>query len=163
MKKQIEMKQNNMIANFVKTDDILKDARKIIESSRETAYRAVNIALVQRNWLLGCRIASEELQGEKRAEYGMEVIKKLSKELTKEYGKGFDYSSLYKFVRFYKAFPEILDSLSSKSMQLLSWTHYRTLLQVEDKKARDWYAKEAFAQTWGVRTLQRNISSQYYY
>ena len=96
-------------------------------------------------------------------EYGTEVIKKLSKELTKDYGKGFDYSSLYKFVRFYKAFPDILDSTSPKSAQLLSWTHYRALLQVEDEKARAWYAKEAAAQTWSVRTLQRNISSQYYY
>ena len=73
------------------------------------------------------------------------------------------YSSLYKFVRFYKAFPDILDSPSPKSAQLLSWTHYRILLQVEDEKARAWYAREATTQTWSVRTLQRNISSQYYY
>ena len=123
--------QNSVMANFVKTDDILKDMCGIIESSQKAAYQAVNTALVQRNWLLGYRIASEELQGEKRAGYGTEVIKKLSKELTKDYGKGFDYSSLYKFVRFYKAFPDILDSLSPKSAPLLSWTHYRVLLQVE--------------------------------
>lgn len=48
-------------------------------------------------------------------------------------------------------------------MQLLSWTHYRVLLQVNDKTARDWYEKEALEQTWSVRTLQRNISTQYYY
>lgn len=125
--------QNSIMANYVKTDDIFKDMCGIIESSRKVAYQAVNTALVQRNWLLGYRIASEELQGEKRAEYGTEVIKKLSQELTKDYGKGFDYSSLYKFVRFYKAFPDILDSASPKSTQLLSWTHYRALLQVEDE------------------------------
>ncbi len=45
----------------------------------------------------------------------------------------------------------------------MSWTHYRILLQVEDIKARSWYEKEALQQTWSVRTLQRNISSQYYY
>ena len=118
---------------------------------------------MQRNWLLGYRIASEEMHGEERAEYGSELIKNLSKKLTKSYGKGFDYSSLYKFVRFYKEFPEILDSASPKSLPLLSWTHYRILLQVNDKEARDWYAKEAIEQTWSVRTLQRNISSQYYY
>ncbi len=125
-------------------------------------YIAVNTTLVQRNWLLGYRIASEELHGEKRAGYGTEAIKKLSKELTRDYGKGFDYSSLYKFVRFYKLFPEILDSSSPKSVPLLSWTHYRVLLQVDDEKARDWYAKEAATQTWSVKTLQRNVSSQYY-
>ena len=82
------------------------------------------------------------MQGNERAEYGTELIKKLSKELTQNYGKGFDYSSLYKFIRFYKEFPEILDSVNPKSLSMLSWTHYRVLLQVEDKKARDWYQKE---------------------
>lgn len=60
-------------------------------------------------------------------------------------------------------FPEIFRSLSGKSKIYLSWAHYRTLLQVNDKEARDWYEKEAIEQTWSVRTLQRNISSQYYY
>ena len=154
---------NNNMINFVKTDDILTDMRGIIDSAQKAAFQAVNIALVQRNWLIGYRIAEEELNGEKRAEYGTEVIKKLAKELTAEYGKGFDYSTLYKFVRFYKAFPAILDSASPKSFPTLSWTHYRVLLQVEDEKARDWYAKEAAKEAWSVRTLQRNISSQYYY
>lgn len=82
--------QNNLMGNFVKTDDILNDMCKIIESSQKAAYTAVNIALVQRNWLLGYRIASEELKGNERAEYGMELIKRLSNKLTKNYGKGFD-------------------------------------------------------------------------
>ena len=161
--KLLNIGQNGIMSNYVKSDDILKDMCGIIESSRNAAYQAVNTALVQRNWLIGLRIASEELQGEKRAEYGSEVIKKLSNALTKDYGKGFDYSSLYKYVRFYKAFPNILDSSRPKSAHLLSWTHYRTLLQVEDETARNWYAKEAAEQTWSVQTLQRNISSQYYY
>ena len=62
-----------------------------------------------------------------------------------------------------KAKHQILNTLCSKSKELLSWSHYRTLLQVLDKEAREWYEKEAIGQTWSVRTLQRNISSQYYY
>ena len=155
--------QNNIMDNFVKTDDILKDMCGIIESSQKAAYQAVNIALVQRNWLLGYRIASEEMQGKDRAEYGAEIIKKLAKELTVEYGKGFTKSNLYSFYSFYKTYPEIFQTLSGKSVGLLSWSHYATLLQVKDKEARDWYEKEAAEQTWSVRTLQRNISSQYYY
>ncbi len=154
---------DNMPDGFVRTDDVIKDMCGIIESSRKAAYKAVNAALVQRNWLLGYRIASEELQGKVRAEYGDELVKKISVHLTKAYGRGFDYSSLYKYVRFYREFPKILDSLSPKSQSQLSWTHYRTLLQVNDKAARDWYEKEAIEQTWSIRTLQRNISSQYYY
>ena len=161
--KFLNIGQNSVMANFVKTNDILKDMCGIIESSREVAYRAVNTTLVQRNWLIGYRIAEEELQGEGRAEYGAEIIKRLAKELTAEYGKGFTKTNLYHVYSFYKAYPEIFHTPSGKFNVLLSWSHYRTLLQVNDKAARDWYEKEAIEQTWGVRTLQRNISSQYYY
>ena len=158
------MKQElNLLDGYTPTNDLLNDAKQIIEVSQKAAYRAVNLALVQRNWLLGYRIAQEELKGEERSEYGKGIIKKLADELTAFYGRGFDFGSLYKYCRFYKLYPEILDSVSPKSGTLLSWTHYRVLLQVEDKTARDWYTKEAANQTWSVRTLQRNISSQYYY
>lgn len=142
---------------------LLQDAQQIVEQARQHAYAAVNAALVRRNYLLGKRIREEEMKGEARAEYGAKVIKRLSADLTSLYGQGFDYSSLYKYARFYEYFPEILDSLSTKSFGLLSWTHYRVLLQVANAEARTWYAKEAFSQTWSVRTLQRNVSSQYYF
>ena len=154
---------NSMIIKYQNTDNVLEDVCSIIESARDYAYKSVNIALVERNWLIGYRIAEEELKGNDRADYGLEIIKKLSKELTKQYGKGYDSRNLYYFLNFYKLFPNILNALSSKSNTMLSWTHYRTLLQVFDKKARDWYAKEALEQTWSTRTLQRNIDTQYYY
>jgi len=153
--------QNGIMANYKKTDDILKDMCGIIESSQRAAYQAVNTALVQRNWLIGYRISEEELQGEDRAEYGATVIERLARELTATYGKGFTKTNLYHFYSFYKMYPEIFHSASGKL--ILSWTHYRILLQVNDKAARDWYEKETLEQTWSVRTLQRNISSQYYY
>lgn len=156
MKHDIEMYE---ISN---TDDIFKDAQNIVEQTRNYAYQAVNIAMIQRNWLLGKRIADEELQGENRAEYGKEVINRLANHLTNLYGKGFSKSNLYQFVQFYKYFPEIFHSLSGKSFTL-SWTHYRTLLRVTDKKAREWYLQESEDEMWSVRTLDRNIASQYYY
>ena len=155
--------QNSIMGNFIKTDDILKDMCGIIESSQKAAYQTVNTLLVQRNWMIGYRIAEEELGGQERSEYGLQVIKNLSKELTSRYGKGYDRGTLYRCLKFYKMFPEIVASLGQQSGAILSWTHYRVLLQVEDKTARDWYEKEAVEQTWSVRTLQRNISSQYYY
>ena len=159
----VNIGQNSIMSSYVKSDDIVKDMCGIIESSQKAAYQAVNTALVQRNWLIGYRIAEEELQGEVRSEYGLQVIKRLSQELTERYGKGYDRSNLYHCLRFYKMFPEIVDAASRQFENLLSWTHYRTLLQVEDGTARAWYAKEAAKQTWSVKTLQRNISSQYYY
>jgi len=173
--------------SYVKSADLLHDAQQIIETAQSFAYRAVNVAMVQRNWLLGKRIAEEELQGKERAEYGAEIIKNLSSELTQIYGNGFTKTNLYTFTEFYKAFPDIfhavsgkfndenfhavsgkfndenLDTSRLKSFSLLTWTHYRTLLQVKETEARYWYMREAAEQTWSVRTLQRNISSQYYF
>ena len=149
------------VIQYVNSNDLLSDAKVIIESAQKTAFAAVNVALVNRNWLLGKRIAEEELKGEGRAEYGAEIIKNLAKNLTKTYGKGFTQRNLYNCEKFYEMYPEILQSLTAKS--ILSWTHYTVLMQVSDPVARQWYEKEALGEMWSVRTLQRNIDSQYYY
>ena len=146
---------------FTHSGELLADARAIIDAARHAAQQSVNVYLVARNWLLGRRIAEEELGGAERAGYGQKIVRQLAQDLTREYGKGFDFGSLYKFVRFYREFPDILDSASPQS-RLLSWTHYRVLLQVDDAKARAWYEREAAQEMWSVRTLQRNVSSQYY-
>ena len=104
--------QNSFMDNFVKTDDILND------------MCGVNIALVQRNWLIGYRIAEEELGGDERSEYGVEVINEISKELTKRYGKGYDRSNLYHCLKFYKTFPRIVDTVCRQSGTLLSYASY---------------------------------------
>lgn len=143
------------------SSSVLSDIQQIVETARSNAYTAVNVALVQRNWLIGKRIAEEELKGENRAEYGEEIIKSLSRSLTGIYGKGFTKSNLYQFVQFYKFFPNIFHTVCGKS-SLLPWSHYRSMLRVTNEKARNWYLKEASEQQWSVRTLDRNISSQYY-
>ncbi len=163
----------NELIKYQITDDLVGDASSIIESAQKMAFRSVNVVLVLRNWLLGKRIHDEELKGADRAEYGKEIVKKLSESLSAKYGKGFNNRSVYKFQQFYKYFPDILRSVTANSgeneivpsatAQLLTWTHYERLLQVNDKEARDWYAKEAYEQTWSVRTLRRNIDTQYYY
>lgn len=119
---------NCVSIQFQKTDDIVQDMGGIIDSSQNMAHQLVNLALVQRNWLIGYRIAEEELDGKDRADYGAQVMKKLSQELGEIYGKGFTKTNLYSFYSFYKKFPEIFHSLSGKSYPILSWTHYRVLL-----------------------------------
>ena len=103
------------------------------------------------------------MKGESRAEYGLKVIKYLSDVLSKQYGRGFDRTNLYRFLKFYYYFPEIVDTTCQQSQNLLSWSHYRVLLSVDDSKARIWYEREAKQQKWSVRTLQRNVETQYYY
>ena len=153
----------NELLKYVRTGSVFEDACNIIETAQRVAYSAVDLTLVHRNWLLGKRIADEELNGESRAEYGAEVIKKLSEDLNVQYGKGYTKTNLYNFYSFYKMYPEIFHSESGKSNVKLSWTHYRVLLQVKDEIAREWYENEALRETWSVKALQRNISSQYYY
>lgn len=138
-------------------------ASTIIEDARVRAYRQVNENLVRRNWELGQIIAEEELNGQDRAQYGASVIKELSKRLTATYGKGFTKTNLYSYVNFYNMFPQIFHTMCGKSATLLSWSHYRTLLQELNDEARQWYEAETASQNWNVRTLQRNISSQYYH
>ena len=144
-------------------DALYSRASSVIEQARESAYRQVNEALVKRNWELGKLIAEEELNGQDRAIYGASVIKGLSKRLTATYGKGFTKTNLYCFTNFYQMFPKIFHTLCGKSPNLLSWSHYRTLIQELNSDARAWYEQEAMKQNWGVRTLQRNVSSQYYH
>ena len=106
---------SNIVVGYQETADLLQDAILIIDTTRDVAYRAVNSAMVQRNWLLGHRIDVEILGGEERANYGENVIKNLSYNLTDRYGKGFEASNLYKFLQFYRLFPEILDAVRLKS------------------------------------------------
>ena len=140
MNDALKIENNDIMNKFQKTENILNDVQNIIEVSQKEAYRAVNTILSQRNWLIGYRIAEEELLGEDRAEYGANIIKKLSKELTEKYGKGFTKTNLYSFYSFYKYFPDIFHTPCGKSSIRLSWSHYRTLLQVKDSTARNWYA-----------------------
>ena len=141
------------------TDDYENDIRNIIKMSQLSAYRAVNVVLLKRNWLIGKRIYDEELKG-KRAGYGSKIISSLSVLLSKEFGKGFSKTNLYSFYVFYKLYPNIFQTNSGK---FLTWSHYSVLVTVFDSKARDWYEKEAFNQGWNYKTLKRNVESQYYY
>ena len=148
---------------YTETNDVVADAISIIDAARRVAYRANNVVLVRRNWLIGKRIATEELLGRERSDnYGHEVIESLAKRLTKERGRGFGKSSLYLYLRFYDWYPEIFQNESGKSFPRLSWSHYASLLRVYDPEARQWYEREAMSQAWNALTLDRNISTQYY-
>lgn len=144
---------------IVEAGDLKRDVSEIIESAKRRAMCSINVALVQRNYLIGKRI-EEEILSSRSEDYGKEIIKNLSEFLTKKYGGGFDRASLYFYLRFYRFFPNIFDSVSRQSF--LSWTHYRSLITVDSDVARTYYEKEALACGWSVRDLQRAIHSQYY-
>ena len=170
---------------------LVNDLKTIVSKARSKAFAAVNYSLVERNWRIGKRIVEEEQNGEARAEYGKHIIEVASAALTEEFGKGFSETNLINFKKFFLLFKELeihqtvseefkkqkhqtlSDELSSHfqkgqtppaqfELRLLPWSHYERLIRVEDKKAREWYAKEAFNEGWSYRTLNRNINTLYY-
>lgn len=170
---------------------LVNDLRSIVSKARSKAFAAVNYSLVERNWKIGQRIVEQEQNGASRAEYGKHVIEIASAALTEEFGKGFSETNIMNFKKFYLKFKELTipqtvseefkkqkhQTLSDEfslppqkgqtqsaqfELRLLPWSHYERLIRVEDKKAREWYAKEAFEQGWSFRTLNRNINTLYY-
>ena len=142
------------------TENYVADIRSILQKAREYTYRTVNSVMVQAYWLIGERIVRQEQNGKERAEYGKQLIKTLSVELTTDFGSGFSAANLRNMRQFYRSFPdfEICYTLCSE----LSWSHNRLIMRVDDSKARMFYLKEAIEGHWSTRQLERNIQTFYY-
>lgn len=161
----------------------VSDLKSIAGETRRQAYRAADRILVVRNWLIGWRIVEQEQKGKERAGYGKRVLELASQSLTEEYGKGFGLTSVKNMRSFYIKFRNLqirqalLDEFNITQLPIrqplpdesvipfypnVSWLHYERLMRVEDEVARMWYLKETARTQWDYRTLQRNISSQYY-
>ncbi|MFM8850969.1 MAG: YhcG family protein [Cytophagales bacterium] len=128
-----------------------------MDNARGTAYRAVNFAMVHAYWKIGRLIFEEEQRGKRRAEYGTSLLKQISRNLSLEYGKGFDESNLRHMRNFFSSFP-IQDAVRPE----LSWTHYRLILKVERSDAKEFYMKEAIEGNWSTRALERQINTLYF-
>lgn len=109
---------------------LLDALRGLIRQGRQQALRAVDMVQVQTCWEIGRHIVEFEQQGEARAAYGKKLLPSLADSLTREFGKGFDATNLRHMRGFYLAFP-IRDAVRRE----LGWTHYRTLLRVENPPA----------------------------
>ena len=100
---------------------LYKDIKALLHSVRNRVYQTINSTMTQTYYEIGKRIIQEEQGGEKRAEYGKELIKNLSYELTKEFGKGFSIDNLKNMRRFYLCFQK---SETVSHQFSLSWSHY---------------------------------------
>lgn len=140
---------------------LINDVRDIVESGLKKAYQNVNAITVFTYWQVGKRIVEEEQRGEKRAEYGAQIINMLSADLCRTYAKGYTPRDLRAYRQFYLCFNDL--EIWYSRVPNLTWTHFRTLLSVASDDARYWYVKEASREMWSVRTLARNVGSQYYH
>lgn len=137
--------------------ELIASIRSLLTISRRQLQQTVNTTMVQTYWQMGRLIVEDEQQGKARASYGKHVLKQLSELLTQEFGKGFDLTNLRKMRSFYQRFP-IRDSVRPE----LSWTHYRTLVRIDNTQTRNWYRDEAIEQGWSARALDRQIGALYY-
>lgn len=140
---------------------IFSDVRNIIENGLRKAYQNANTVTVLTYWQVGRRIVEEEQQGERRAEYGSKLITTLAEVLSMEYAQGFSARDLRNYRQFYLCFSDL--EIWYTRVPNLKWSHYRTLLSVTNEDARYWYVQEAAREMWSVRTLARNVGSQYYH
>lgn len=141
----------------IKTNSLLDDARRIIESSRANAVRSVDFCRVMMYWNLGRRIFEEEQQGKERADYGAYLVQDLARTLEVEYGSGFGKRQLEQSRQFYRSYP-IANALRSQ----LNWTQYRLLIQIDNNDKREYYELESVNNGWTARETERQINSQLY-
>jgi predicted nuclease of restriction endonuclease-like (RecB) superfamily len=137
-----------------------EDIGKILQEARRKAYVAINSEMVMAYWRIGKRIVEEEQQGNQKAGYGAYLIRELSGRLIKQYGKGYTLANVKIFRQFYLTFPESQIGYAVRS--LLTWTHCRSIMRVENPDARKYYLVEAANQNWSTRQLDRNISTLYF-
>ncbi len=139
---------------------IIADIKNLIEQGRSEAYTSVGSIMIETYWQIGKRIVEEEQGGQERAAYGNQLIDKLSKQLTHDYGEGFSARYLRSFRKFYMVIPDY--GIWKSRFPNLQWTHIFRTLRVGDDTAIRWYLETASQEMWSVRTLDRNISTQYF-
>ena len=147
-------KTNKLVSNNAEYTDLLQNIGIALNNGRQKAVNQVNRAIVETNWNIGRYIVEYEQAGHEKAEYGSEILKRLSHDLIERYGKGFGMSNVNKMRKLYLTFP-ILQTLSAK----LSWSHYVELLKINDPQERSFYMHECEQNNWGVRELKRQMNS----
>jgi predicted nuclease of restriction endonuclease-like (RecB) superfamily len=141
-------------------NSLVSDIRNIIEEGRRRAFASAGQIAILTYWNIGRRIVEEEQSGNIRAEYGKMLVPDLAEKLTSEYGSGYGKRDLAYYRKFYLTFNDI--EILHTRVQNLNWSHIRRLLSVNNPEAREWYLKTAAEDMWSVKTLDRNISTQYY-
>ncbi len=139
-------------------DELLRRVGDVIQKGRNSIAAAVNNAIVQSYWEIGQYIVEYEQKGHAKAEYGSDVLNRLSRDMTDRYGKGFSRSNVFYMRKIYSVYPQLQQRSS-----LLSWSHYIELLKLDDELERSFYEKECESEHWGVRELKRQMKSMLFH
>ncbi len=177
------MKKNIKSQNYT---SLITDLASLIEQGRRTAVRYVNTALVATYWLMGRRIVEYEQKGKEKAKYGLALLEKISNDLNKKFGRGFSPDNLEDMRKFYLSYKSKISETASRKLAtqksqtqsrisvsplitkrytnyfMLSWSHYRLLLRIDESFKREFYEAECTRGNWSVRQLDRQIQSMLY-
>lgn len=145
--------------NEIVSQNFYSDIKELLQKAKNSVYQTINITMTQTYWEIGRKIVEEEQSGKERAEYGKGLIKNLSLELTKEFGKGFSVDNLENMRRFYLLF-SISETPSRKFT--LSWSHYIFLTRISNQDERDFYEIESAQNSWTLKELKRQFDSGLY-
>ncbi|MDR1130770.1 MAG: PDDEXK nuclease domain-containing protein [Prevotellaceae bacterium] len=139
--------------------NLFADIKTLIEQSKQQVAIVVNSSMTMLYWQIGDRIKNDILQN-KRAEYGQEIIKQLSVNLTEQYGKGWSEKHLRHCLRIAETFPDF--QIVSTLWRQLSWSHIKAILYIEDELKREFYIEMCKLERWSVRVLENRINSMLY-
>lgn len=135
---------------------LINDINRLIHDAKSELAATVNSTLTTLYWRVGQRIYTEVLNG-KRAEYGDQIVTTLAQQLETEHGRGFNKKNLHHMIRFAEIFQD--DQIVSALRRQLSWTHFRSLIYIEDPLKREFYIEMCCSEGWSTRTLQNRLDS----
>ncbi len=135
--------------------ELIQQIQAIIATAKDRAIRSVDNERVLMYWQIGKVIFEEEQQGKGRADYGKYLIKSISETFQPQFGTGFSIRQLERNRQFYRTFP-ITTALRTQ----FSWTHYKTLISIDNQDKREFYIAEASKNNWTARQLERQVNSQ---
>lgn len=146
------------MSNLVKdtSDKLFKEIKQIVDQNRQQLANAINAILTSTYWHIGKTIASDVLNNQ-RAEYGKQILPKLSEQLTAEYGKGWSVKQLQHCLRFAETFSDY--EIISTLWRQLSWSHFKILMYQETELKRDFYTQMCLFEQWSTRQLQKKIDT----
>ena len=147
-----------IIDNNVEYEILIEQVGKTLEQGRDKVVSAISSAMVQTYWEIGRHIVEYEQNGHEKAEYGSDVLNRLSRDLTNRYGKGFSRGNVFYMRKFFLTYQKV-----QTVSELLTWSHYVELLKIEDPLERSFYEKEAANEHWGVRELKRQMKSMLFH
>lgn len=147
---------------------LIDNLGQLLIESKQKAASQINSLLVTTYWHIGKYIVEFEQDGAIKAEYGSELLLRLSKDLTLRHGRGFSRSNLTYMRKFYLAFPTFLtlsdkSGISETSSHILSWSHYFEILKADSELEINFYVNQSSIENWSVRELKRQMRSMLFH